>query len=40
MLSAWEKMMTEQEWLTSNDPDPMLEFLQGKVSDASCSFSP
>jgi hypothetical protein len=25
--------MTEQEWLTSNDPQTMLEFLRGKVSD-------
>ena len=25
--------MTEQEWLVSTDPTPMLEFLRGKVSD-------
>ncbi len=25
--------MTEQEWLTSTDPQPMLEFLRGKASD-------
>ena len=25
--------MTEQEWLTCNDPTPMLEFLRGKASD-------
>jgi hypothetical protein len=25
--------MTEQEWLQTTDPKPMLEFLQGKVSD-------
>jgi hypothetical protein len=25
--------MTEQEWLQATDPKPMLEFLQGKVSD-------
>ncbi len=27
------KAMTEEEWLTGNDPTPMLEFLRGKVSD-------
>src|SRR5262249_39327367 len=25
--------MTEQEWLTGTDPQPMLEFLRGKASD-------
>jgi hypothetical protein len=25
--------MTEQEWLSANDPEPMLEFLRGKASD-------
>jgi hypothetical protein len=25
--------MTEQEWLTCIDPNPMLEFLKGKASD-------
>lgn len=27
------RAMTEKQWLTANDPTPMLEFLRGKVSD-------
>jgi hypothetical protein len=25
--------MTEQEWLASNEPDPMLEYLRNRVTD-------
>jgi hypothetical protein len=29
-----EESMTESEWLTGTDPQPMLEFLRGKASDS------